>query len=456
MENVVLNMTSNILYKLKSVGVLSLSPVNLDVAQNGFPENFYYRAMKNNTSGGFMFTGLKKKYLEYTPLDFKKDAVTPKPEVLIQVQEIIDSYLDDKTSHSIVGAQLKDEPRSREKVLSANTRVFAMSSYDMTLVNRMYLMPFYSLMCEHRDLFHTKIGINMQSSEADQMYNNLKNFSSNIMEGDYGGYDTSMPVGIGVMANSVVYTTLKKLGYNDHSLKIVKGVLTDNLFPTVVLDGALFTPPGFQPSGKYATAEDNSLRGVILLQYAFAIMCTPLGYDNSQNRTTIFKMSDFNKLLMPVTYGDDMLCGVKDELAPYFNNITYEEFVKEIYYMTFTTSDKKKQTSKFIDITKISFLKRTFNFHEPLQRIVAALDKDSIMKSLCYYLPSKEITPEDQLIQTCMSNLTELFFHCNSKEEFDEYRNKFLEKLADYTRFSISELEPFFKEWDSYLEKYGN
>jgi len=455
MENVVLSMTTDLLVKLYELNIKEAHPVPLEIAQNGFPENFYYRSMKNSTSGGFMFTGQKNKYLDKTPKNFKSDAVTPKPEVLIQVSEIIDSYLKDESSHSIVGAQLKDEPRSREKVLNGNTRMFAMSSYDMTLVNRMYLLPFYTLMCEHRDIFNTKIGINMHSSEVDDMYNSLKNFSSNIMEGDYGGYDTSMPIGIGVMANSIVYNILKKLGYNTHSLQIVRGILTDNLFPTVVLNGTVFTPPGFQPSGKYATAEDNSLRGVILLRYAFAIMCTPLGYNNALNLTTHFSIHDFKKLLLPITYGDDMLCGVKDELAPFFNNITYEKFVREMYYMTFTTSDKKEQTQKFIKLKDISFLKRSFEMHSHLKRMVAPLDKDSIMKSLCYYLPSKEITPEDQLVQTCMSALTELFFHSKTQSEYDEYRNKFIHKLSDLTRFSVSDLEPLFKTWDLLLEKYS-
>lgn len=456
MENVVLSFTSDLILRLREENITSANPVPLDVAQNGFPLNFYYRAMRNNTSGGFLFTGTKSKYQIKTPLDFKDDAVTPKAEVKIQVQEIINSYLNNETSHSLVGAQLKDEPRSRAKVLSGNTRVFAMSSYDMTLVNRMYLMPFYSLMCQHRNVFFTKVGINMHSSEVDIMYNTLNKFSPYIMEGDYGGYDTSMPVGIGIMANSVVYNSLKKLGYNDHSLRIVQGLLTDNLYPTVVMDGTVFTPPGFQPSGKYATAEDNSLRGIILLYYAFAIMCTPLGCDNAMNQTQKFKIRDFTKLLLPITYGDDMLCGVKEELSSYFNNITYAKFVEEIYYMSFTTSDKKEQSSRFIDISQISFLKRSFKYHPELKRMVAPLDKDSLMKSLCYYLPSKEITPEDQLIQTCNSIMRELLFHCDDEVEYEDYRQKFIRTLAENTRFGVEELLPLFPTWIELINKYSS
>jgi hypothetical protein len=90
-----------------------------------------------------------------------------------------------------------------------------------------------------------------------------------------------------------------------------------------------------------------------------------------------------------------------------------------------------------------------------MKRIVAPLDKDSIMKSLCYYLPSKEISSEDQIVQTCMSALNELFFHCDEQSTYDTYRRKIINKLTDLTRFSISDLEPLFKTWDTLLDKYS-
>jgi hypothetical protein len=247
---------------------------------------------------------------------------------------------------------------------------------------------------------------------------------------------------------------LEKLGYNKTSLQIVKGILSENLFPTVVMDGTLFTPPGFQPSGKYATAEDNSLRGLVLLYYAFVVMCTPLGEDNSLHQTSKFRPSDFSKLFLPITYGDDMLCGVKDEVAEYFNNITYGEFVHEIYHMTFTTSDKKKHTSRFIDVSSISFLKRTFEYHYSLERIVAPLDKESIMKSLCYYLPSKEISSDDQLIQTSLSAIREIFFHSNFEEDYNPYRERFISTLTELTPLSKCELEDLFPTWNYLLTQY--
>jgi hypothetical protein len=444
MQIVCAGLSVYLLKELKKVGVDKLTPYTLEVAQNGYPDNFYIRAMKNGTSGGFLLPGKKSKYNSKVELDFKKDSVMPNFEIKEQVLEIVDSYMSGECSHDIVGAQLKDEPRSHDKATAGKTRVFAMSSYPMTLVNRMYLMPFYTLMCEHRDIFSTKVGINMHSKEAAELYQSLTDFSPYIMEGDYGGYDTSMPVGVGLMANTVVQTCLRKLGYNDVAMKIVNGILSDNLYPTISIEGNLIVAAGFQPSGKYATAEDNSLRGLILLYYAFVVMCTEFGAGHELNKTTSFRVDQFHELLLPVTYGDDMVCAVKEAIKNYFNNLTYCEFVTKVYGMEFTTADKKEQHALFIDPTKMSFLKRNFVFNKMLNRRVAVLDRDSFVKSLTYILPSKEVDTDTQIIETCQSTLRELFFYCQSVEEYDEIRLKFINILLNYTRYNTEDLNILF------------
>jgi hypothetical protein len=448
------SLACHLIQRLRKVGVDKLTPYSLEVAQNGYPENFYIRSMKNSTSGGFLLPGKKSKYNSPVELSFKKDSVMPNFEVKEQVLEILNAYENGECSHDIVGAQLKDEPRAYEKVVSGKTRVFAMSSYPMTLVNRMYLMPFYALMCEHRELFGTRVGINMHSEESQRMYDSLVGFSPLIMEGDYGGYDTSMPIGIGLMANSVVEICLKQLGYNDFANKIVKGILSDNLFPTISMEGNLIMAAGFQPSGKYATAEDNSLRGLILLYYAYIVMCTSAGKDHSHNLTTKFGVNDFFKYIRPETYGDDMLAAVKEEISEYFNNITYSKFVEEVYGMEFTTADKHAHTSKFVDATKISFLKRSFVFNPMLNRKVAVLDKDSFVKSLSYILPSKEVDIETQIVETSQSVLREYFFYCSDLKEFEERRQLFISILLKHVSFDIQDLEKIFPKGEDLLEQY--
>jgi hypothetical protein len=399
----------HIVKELKKKGVKSLKPIPLSVAQNGFPEDFYMRAMKPSTSGGFTWPGAKKKYSAPTELPFKKDSYMPVYDVKEQVMEQISAYLKDEDAIPLLGAQLKDEPRSLKKVRDAKTRVFCMSPYESTLVNRMYLMPFYSLMVEHGDVFHTAIGINMHSDDVDKFLKELLEFAKKFMEGDYRGFDTSMPYDIGLAANTIIYLTLEFFGYNAEALQIAKGALSDNLHPTVVLEGDLFSAPSLQPSGKYATAEDNSLRGLVMLVYSFIDMCTAHG--GKMQLTVKFKPDDFWLYIRGQIYGDDLLAAVKLEAQPYFNNQTYQNFCKEIYGLDFTNALKTDTMEKFLTLDQISFLKRKFVFRKDLQKWVAPLDKESIMKSICYVLPSKVVSRDEQMIDSCTSALRELFFH---------------------------------------------
>lgn len=397
------------LYKDISKDVSTLSPVTQRVAINGYDLNFYIRSMNLSTSAGVLFPGGKRKYFTG-----EVGNLVPTPFLQNEVSQIISTYLEGYTSNAILGAQLKDEPRPRLKCLTGKTRVFAMSPVSMTIVQRMFLLPVYSKLMEPNNPFFSKIGINMHSSQVDKMYHELKNFSPLCIEGDYGGYDTSMPFNVGLMASTIVYRLCEKLGYCEDALKIVNGILSDNLHPSVDLNGDIITIPGFQPSGKYATAEDNSLRGLVLLYYAFRTMVpSDFGY------------AYFKDTVKPAIYGDDVIVAVKGVASRYFNNITYGNFVEKVYGMEFTPADKgSKHTKPFIHIDQVSFLKRNFRYSKILSRYVAPLSLESLAKTFTWVLPSKEVSIQEQCVQMCCSFLREIFFHVDTKEQYDKYRSK--------------------------------
>ncbi|BAE47143.1 polyprotein [Aurantiochytrium single-stranded RNA virus 01] len=438
----------HILSGLKAKGVTKIAPVTLEVAQNGHPEDFYMRAMKPSTSGGWAWPGSKKKYSEQCSLDFKSDAYMPLYDVKEQVVEQLLAYERGEDALPLLGAQLKDEPRAYKKIVDRKTRVFCMSPYESTLVNRMYLMPFYTLMVEHGDIFRTAIGINMHSQDVGDLVTRMTDFSDQFMEGDYGGYDTSMPYDIGLAANTVVYQVCQDLGYDSHALQMVRGILSDNLYPTVVMRGDVFAAPALQPSGKYATAEDNSLRGLILMVYAWISECTDIGDQcTGRARTTQFQPEDFFTQVLPVIYGDDMLAGVKPVAQQFYNNNTYQTFCKEVYGLEFTNAQKTAEMANFLEWDDTSFLKRSFVFREDLQVWVAQLELASIMKSICYYLPSKSVNEDDQLIDSCVSAMRELFFHL-PKEEFEVRRTRFAEVCADLFNKDATDVLKVFPSFD--------
>lgn len=440
-------LTKHIVTSLEARGVTELKPVPLDVAQNGFPEDFYMRAMKPSTSGGFPWPGAKSKYSDQLELSFKKDSYMPNKDVREQVLEQLEAYKRQEDAMPLLGAQLKDEPRAYAKVRAAKTRVFCMSPYESTLVNRMYLMPFYTLMVEFSEVFFTAIGINMHSTDVDDLIARLSKFFK-FMEGDYGGFDTSMPYDIGLGANTVIYNVLKHFGYDEDALLIVQGILSDNMYPMIVMLGAIFAAPALQPSGKYATAEDNSLRGLIMLLYAWVATCTREGRNCSLNLTQEFEVDEFFLYVLAIIYGDDLVAGVSLRAQPFFNNNIYQTFCREIYGLDYTNALKTKEMKDFLERDEISFLKRTFRFDQDLGHWVAPLDRASIMKSICYVLPSTNVTQSEQLVDSCVSALRELFFH-TPRGEYDNLRKRFAIRCCDAFGYAIPDL---LKRFPSYEE----
>jgi len=392
-----------IVSNLRERGVERLAPIPLDHAVNGDPEDVYLRPMTMGTSSGYSWKGDKRMNSNAVELDFKRDSWMPDREVQSRVSEYIECYLKGETANPLLGAQLKDEPRSTEKIKYAKTRVFCMSPYCSTIVNRMFLAPFYTLMVEHGDIFSTAVGINMLGDDADALCRRLTEFSPFFMEGDYKGFDMSMPFDIGECASRIKLSILASFGYCSSALKVVNGIETDNLLPHVVVEDVILKIPGFQPSGKYATAEDNSLRGLCMLFYFWvATHCGKGGYTPA----------DFHKYVLLVTYGDDLLAAVKPEIIHTFNNVTYQKFCKDVFRISYTDAAKSSVMRPYLNVKEISFLKRKFIYRDDLKRYVAPLEPSSIMKMLAFRSPFSDVagmTFDDVRLSAASSALYELF-----------------------------------------------
>jgi len=395
LEKVVDELTAHLVSSLEREGITQLNPLDVLTAINGDVQDAYLRRVDASTSAGFGFPGKKGKYICLAEdSDFLRVPVESVEKVLLDVTQALEKG---EQVGFVYVASLKDEPREITKCRNGKTRVFFISPLPLLILQRMFLSPFYTLMVQHAQLFCTALGVAMHT-DGHLLYERLKAFSPLWMEGDYGGYDMQMPFQIGQAASSVVYQVLKRCGYNESALTIVKGVLNEGLHPHIAMNGDLYTVPALQPSGKYATAEDNSLRGLVMLMYAW--------YSLPPTRDL-----DFFAHVMPLLYGDDMLASVKSEVSEHFNNVVYSDFVAQVFGMEFTTAQKSAVSEKFVDPDKASFLKRTWRDHDFLQRKVAALDPDSIYKMLYWRLPSSMVTESEQSVMTMNSALWEVALH---------------------------------------------
>lgn len=404
--------TNRILLLLRERGISAISPLTLDDAINGVDNDPFTRRVNASTAAGFGFAGKKEKYIPLVGETQRE----PTPELVDRLIEIIQCYREGVTVTPVNKGSLKDEMRPVEKALSGATRVFFITPIDFLIISRKMLSPFYTLMVENGDVFGCSVGIDMHRG-ADRFIRDLTDFSPFLLEGDYSGYDISTPPDIARAASTVVYNVCKALGYTDLCMKVVNGILSDDLFPMMELCKDLFSKPGVVASGRYATAESNSLRGVIFLMYAW--------YKNPDTRDF-----DFFEKVRPVTYGDDVLAAIKEDVLDRFNSVKYGLMCQEYFNMKFTSAAKNEVSSEYETLDTCSFLKRTFSLYTN-GKYVAKLDSSSIHRAVQWINPSKVVTECDQTVGCLRSMLYESFFHTD-EENFNVVRDAFVLNLTEY------------------------
>lgn len=421
------------------------TPIDIETVLNGSRDDYLSRPVDVKKGGGFGYPGKKKNHL-YVYEECIEDEIVRKYEpgknLLEDVMSIIHGYEDGKSCNPIFKAALKDELRSMEKMLSHKTRVFYATPFPFLIVHKAFLSPLYTLMVEHGIAFYAALGVDMHRyghkiKERLIEFCTLRGSKVNCLEGDYGGFDTSMPYEIGEAACEITHLLCKRLGYKPEVMHIVIGILTDLLFPRVDFFGDLLSVAGLQPSGKYATAEDNSLRNLIIMVYVW--YCDALNWN-----------LNFFDYVLPTTYGDDLLAAVLDEVADRYNNITMARVCATIG-LEFTTSQKGDVTEPFIDLDKISFLKRTFAYHDGVKREVSRLSIDSIYKMLQYIDPAKAVGPQVQYDGICRSALIEFFFW-STESEYNKMYNYISLVLSRHYPKSVFDFPTYEKLCADYME----
>jgi len=412
MERVIDEFTARIVSGLRSRGVENFSPITLLEAINGVEGDPFISRVNASTSAGF---GLKGKKSDH--LILQSDDVTriPDKELLSQLVDIIRLYNNGEMAHPITKVALKDEVRELSKCLNGSTRPFYMTPTAFLLMCRAYLSPFFAFMVQHSDVFCVGVGMNMHK-DSDMMMKNSREFSENFLEGDYSGFDVSNSVFVARAANTVIHRVLEEFGYNEYSLNVVDGILSDWNFPFLEDLNDIFMKPGMQPSGKYATAEDNSLRGILMIMYAY------YSVPGNENKNVF-------DWLYPTVYGDDYIIASKDSE---FTNDVFADQILSCFGMTCTPACKNGEFKPFLRWDEVSFLKRQFVWSNEFERYIAPLEMSSIYKSLDWIMPSNSVTEEEQVEGTLRSALTEVFFHCEGDEKFVRLREEFMRQFQCY------------------------
>jgi hypothetical protein len=230
-------------------------------------------------------------------------------------------------------------------------------------------------------------------------------FGNKAVEGDFRSFDLSAPVDLHWAAHQLIYMFLKRAGYNQFALNMVRGLLTDRMHTIISVLNDLLEIMALTLSGNYATAEYNSLLVTLLTFYIMMLEKLESLIDNEE-----YALAD---------YGDDLLLIVRDALL---GAKRFAYLLREHLGMVFTNADKSETIRDFTELSEMSFLKRNFRFDSRFDRYMAPLDPNSINKMLKWTIPSNAVTPAEQAKGTFSSALWEGFLHLD-ESKFDRFRN---------------------------------
>lgn len=345
-------------------------------------------------------------------------------------------------------ANCKDEPIKVTKVYDTNTRTFAGSPLDFTILSRMYFGTLIGGMQSVRRDMPIKIGINPTSLEWDFMVKNFLEVSDIGTDADFSGWDKTVPHQFKEFGLPKFYNTLARLTNPDWEpihdtirTNIIHAEKNPRLLIPYEDRQFVVVAPGGQCSGSQRTAPDNSIVQLIGIRMAWDDICIKMGYPY------LACQSSFDKFVCPAIYGDDGNYAIHPTVIDFFNFSSISAWFSKIG-MKCTPASKDGQIVDWMPILDFEFLKR--NSKKIGNHYYGCLQKKVFHKTLGYclgpahhYYNEKRGTPikSSDLIQTARSALDEAIFHG------PEYYNEILQHVQScLARVGIVESFPRYKD----------
>ncbi len=408
-------------------------------AVNGVPGVKFIDSIKRSTSMGYPWCKTKKQYIIDAHSEKYPDGINFDDEVWARVEAIKEKYLKTERAFPIYTEHLKDEATSFEKIEINKTRAFSGAPVDMALVVRKYFLSFVKLLQENRFTFECAVGTNAMSPEWTLFHKYLTNFGEDKMvAGDYSKYDKKMIADFVLEAFWIIIEMHRIAGWSESDCQIMWGVATDTAYPLINFDGNLVEFFGTNPSGHPLTVIINSLVNSLYMRWMY--------YRLNPEK----ECHSFRKNVCLMTYGDDNIMGVSDDV-PWFDHTSIQDELKR-FGLIYTMPDKESESIPYVHINTCEFLKRKWRFDKDMKYHACPLNSDSILKSLTVWIPSSTICKEQQFVEVMTSMNMEAFQH--GKEFFEKYHNFFQKILED------EDYKPYLPQglpnWDTLMAKFGN
>jgi len=303
---------------------------------------------------------------------------------------------------------LKDERRTLKKVIEAKTRVFTIPPVDFTIVARRLFMAFNTAFYANRLRFFSAVGIDPNSLEWTQMYNQLITNSRVGFAGDFAGWDGNLSPQFMQGCCTII-----NRWYNDSfENQRAREIIFDELIHTVQCSSnVIYSTHIGNPSGNPFTAILNTMVDAMYLRYVYLTLAPAL-YNS---------LAEFNKNVVDKEYGDDNIVSVTGPVLEFFNPTSIREELLKLN-MDYTSANKNGP-AKIQPIKDLTFLKRGFRITED-SFAVPLMDLQTITELVNWIRENQEIGD----VRLCIDNVNDSlqFIYFYGRKTFEQHRNKIL------------------------------
>lgn len=270
---------------------------------------------------------------------------------------------------------LKDELKTLEKREKlGGTRVFCIAPLSTTIADRQNFIHFSAAYTGNRLSLQHGVGMSMDGPEWTALANYLLEVGDNMVCADYSNFGPGYNAMVNARGNQIIadWTKANVLGVSHEEID----VLCEEHFNSLhMATNLIYRQLSGGPSGSALTVVRNGLVNELYLLLAWRGLY-PI---KSLNECSSSMYTDYFNNVRAVTYGDDLIMSVSDEVVGWFNGVTIADFLAK-YKIVATDAQKEKGMVEYRSITESVFLKRGFVPH-PLWdgEWLAPLDLQSIM-----------------------------------------------------------------------------
>lgn len=328
----------------------------------------------------------------------------------------------------------KDEVRSNSK--NGDPRTFRVGTIIQQILAKRYFGKFVEQVLKGRDYNMVMVGVN-PIKEWPRMYSRMA--KGQIFAGDVAKWDKGM---VPQFQRDLFEVILSK--YTGSRPKVAAVVLECLIHSLVIMLDDLYLTTHSLASGHFLTAIFNSLinRMYTAAWYYRMLMCKGV-------KPTIV---DFCKDVVDFVYGDDKVNAIFKH-ADVLNAITMRDFFESLG-LGFTDASKKPITRAFQSIEEITFLKRSFVYHNILEKIVCPLDLEVLQSGLSWVDYTKDI---DLVMRAKVDNYQrEIYLHPDRDFLLEDLKNRLSSRNWKLAELPEAYLIDLYSDDSDYEPSFGS